>query len=414
MLSAKKGALHWVPIKSQLTGHQIILLIKVLAESGPTPRVTMKLTPFRYDLHGGYALTTIDPTLGPDYIISSNKITFKDAPGATDDLIAEYFAVGPPLIITPGLPDLWVAVHDDPGVAGEIVMTSSDGVTWDAQTAPLTDSGNCVGKGAGLFVIGTNQASSTEQLATSPDGVTWTARSTPADSNTVVKIAFGAGQFAVIIIVGSTRSVMTSPDGISWTNHTLPTPASHWDDLVYSPDLGLWAAVSSNGGTGDSVMTSPDAVTWTDQTVTDVANWFAIAVGAGLFVAMGGPIGSGVHLMTSPDGTTWTTQADPGGSTVSWTGLCFDGAQFVAVAPGLGGNHVATSPDGLTWTIQTAAADRKWQAVAADGLGNFVAVQNQSGNPTTAAMLSADGASWSLETTPSATFCHGVIWGGSD
>ena len=58
---------------------------------------------------------------------------------------------------------------------------------------------------------------------------------------------------------------MTSPDGITWTART-GTNANNWIDIAWSPNLGIFAAVSNNG-TLNRVQTSPDGITWTNRTL---------------------------------------------------------------------------------------------------------------------------------------------------
>ena len=90
----------------------------------------------------------------------------------------------------------FVVAHD--GSGGGIVMTSGNGIAWAAQTGALSDSGFTVAYGAGLFVVGTNFAASTEAIMTSPDGINWTARSSPADGELVQKIIYAGGQFVAL------------------------------------------------------------------------------------------------------------------------------------------------------------------------------------------------------------------------
>jgi len=303
-----------------------------------------------------------------------------------------------------------LAAKDDGGSAGMTAMTSQDGgVTWTDRNTGLPNSGFACAYGAGLFVVGAQHTSTTEQISTSPDGEHWTLRSSPADNAVIWKIIFAGGQFVAMWgNFPNVTHVMTSPDAINWTNHTIPTTAQ-WRDLTYSPSLGMYAAIRAGG-----VMTSTDGgSTWTDQTVPITFNDAAcIAWGAGLFAAMGGTVGSGSnHLHTSTDGVTWTHQSDPAGVPDRWEAVAFGGGKFVAVSSTGASTHRAVySSDGLTWTQASGVPDESWQSVAY-AAGTFFSAANDPAS-TNAIMTSADGgATWTSQTTPAADFSVAVAYG---
>jgi len=389
-------ALSWVPLASAYTGNQIVILEK-----------------------NGLELSPFDPTEvgyvegGGDYlIINKNQIQLAVPASGGDVFIATYFPNG--IVKAPEGPEappvsasLFLVAHDDGASAGDIVMTSPDGSTWTSQNTPLPDSGKTVAFGAGVYVLGADFTSTTEQIATSPDGVTWTLQSSPADNGHVNKIIFANSQFVALYKVGSTNGVMTSPDGVTWTAQTITSTGTAWADLAYG--AGVYVAVG-NGSSTTSIMSSPDAVTWTNRSVAVTPQFTCVAFGAGVFAALGGVGGSGIHLHTSPDGITWTSQADPAGDTRIWNGVVFGGSQFVAVTTHGSSPQAMTSNDGVTWSTQTTPSTRNWQAV---GYGNslYVAVANQSSSTTLAVMTSPDGITWTTQTTPSAGFCKGVTFG---
>ncbi len=63
---------------------------------------------------------------------------------------------------------------------------------------------------------------------------------------------------------------MTSPNGTLWTAHTA-AEANQWLNICWSPDLGLFCAVSNSGT--NRVMTSPDGSTWTAQAAAEANQW---------------------------------------------------------------------------------------------------------------------------------------------
>jgi hypothetical protein len=80
---------------------------------------------------------------------------------------------------------------------------------------------------------------------TSPDGVTWTARTAP-DAEWF-SVTYGDGLF--VAVGDGTKPVMTSPDGVTWTAQTAPD--TDWYSVTYGN--GLFVAV---GDGTKQVMTS--------------------------------------------------------------------------------------------------------------------------------------------------------------
>ena len=85
-------------------------------------------------------------------------------------------------------------------------MTSPDGVTWTARTAPAATvgAGGGVAYGNGLFV-----AHVARPLMTSPDGITWTLQ-TAAEANSWRSVIYGNGKFVAVATTGTHRA-MTLP-----------------------------------------------------------------------------------------------------------------------------------------------------------------------------------------------------------
>ena len=81
----------------------------------------------------------------------------------------------------------------------------------------------------------------------------WTAR-TASDANQWISVCWSPelGLFCAISYDG-TNQVMTSPDGITWTARTA-SEANYWRSVCWSPELGLFCAVSYDGT--NRVMTS--------------------------------------------------------------------------------------------------------------------------------------------------------------
>jgi hypothetical protein len=236
------------------------------------------------------------------------------------------------------------------------------------------------------------------------DVTTWAARAA-AQANAWLAIAWSPelGIFAAVSQDGTNR-VMTSPDGITWTARAA-AEANIWDAIAWSPELGLFAAVSSNGT--NRVMTSPDGITWTARAAAEANVWTGIAWSPelGLFAAVSS---TGTNrVMTSPDGITWTARAAASAS--QWTAIAWSSelGLFAAVAQS-DANRVMTSANGIAWTARTAAEANGWQSIAwSPELGLFAAVSNTGTNRV---MTSPNGITWTARAAAEANSWKCVTW----
>lgn len=177
-----------------------------------------------------------------------------------------------------------------------------------------------------------------------------------------------------------------------------PQPTGNTLTAVAS-GAGRWVAVGEHG----TVLTSQDTVTWVAAASGTSEHLRAVRHHAGRFVA----VGDNGTILTSADGVAWSARQVPG----LWhhlLALGSDGQGLVAV-----GEVVVSSPDGLGWTLrhdgysarQAARTDVVW------GNGRWIA-----GGERTAALVSTDGASWSVPQPPPwsvrpLAFANGVFVG---
>jgi hypothetical protein len=202
--------------------------------------------------------------------------------------------------------------------------------------------------------------------------------------------------------------VMTSPDGITWTERACPNSRS-WRSPCWSPELRLFCAISFNSAA--VVMTSPDGITWTERSIPNTRPWNSIcwAPELGLFCAVIGNSTAGQEfVMTSPDGTNWTERAIPNART--WTSICWAPELGLFCAVNISAAFVMTSPDGTTWTERSIPTLRSWQSVCwAPELGLFCAV-NQTTSAGNNVMTSPDGITWTERSTPNNFTWRGICW----
>lgn len=112
----------------------------------------------------------------------------------------------------------------------------------------------------------------------------------------------------------------------------------NWNAVTWSPELGLFCAVSAAAANG--AMTSPDGLVWTNRTLPAALNYNSLVWAAelGIFVAI---IGQGTALfLTSADGINWTTRSsiasNPNWSSITWSPQL---GVLVAVAAGVTGKR---------------------------------------------------------------------------
>ena len=261
----------------------------------------------------------------------------------------------------------------DGAVSGAVSVTPADvnAINWTGRTPAETNNWSGVAYGNGVFVAVSTDG--TNRVMTSPDGVTWTARSAP--NSQWMTVTYGNGLFVAVADWGS-NLVMTSPDGINWTARSAAA-SSYWRSVTYGN--GLFVAVAWNGAS--QVMTSPDGINWTARSVPEANGWKSVTYGNGTFVAVS--FNGTNQVMTSSDGITWTARSEPGDG--GWGEVKYGNGTFVAVANS-GTDRAMTSPDGITWTVRSAPEDQ-WQSLTY-GNGNFVSAGYNT------AMYSTDGTTW--------------------
>jgi hypothetical protein len=228
------------------------------------------------------------------------------------------------------------------------VVTSSDGISWNAGVAAVGEGWGSVTFGNGLFVA-VSYDNSWDQVMTSPDGLTWTARSTPdAFWNNVT---YGAGKFVAVAYQGN---VMSSVDGITWTQTAVIE--GRFGSVTFGE--GLFVAVGANG----KAFYSNDAVTWSGGTGVPAERWWPVAYGGGKFVA-GSWDGK---LMTSDDGMAWTVTAT---TTDAVTTVMYGDGEFLAVSGnGSTPSTAWTSADGATWSNSALPTQAWWNGNYGNGM----------------------------------------------
>jgi hypothetical protein len=243
---------------------------------------------------------------------------------------------------------------------------------------------------------------------------TWNTRTITSNSWESVCWSPELGLFCAVSDTGSNNRVATSPNGITWTTRSTSGIDNNWKSVCWSRELGLFVAVAYSG-TGNRVMTSSDGITWVGQTSAADVNWYSVCWAAelGLFCAVGFGSITTPHIpsiMTSTDGLTWVSQTPPADDAcwgnVTWSPelklFC-----AVSILTSGGGEYVMTSPDGVVWTTRVAAANNEWTSITwSPELGLFCAVSTSGTNRV---MTSPNGVVWTARSAPSQQW-YSVCW----
>ena len=192
----------------------------------------------------------------------------------------------------------------------------------------------------------------------------------------------------------------------TWTIQSIPVSIT-WSSVCWSPELGLFAAVSSTAGATNRVMTSPDGVNWKERISASLLDWQSVCWSPGLklFCAVA-RTGTPNNVMTSPDGITWTLSASA--NITQWTNVCWSPELALFCAVGVAGGtspRIMTSSSGLAWTEAVSAQNSEWNSVCwSPKLKLFCALTYY----TNTGLISSNGSVWTTITPTSRT--NSICW----
>lgn len=217
---------------------------------------------------------------------------------------------------------------------------------WTVATSGTTSDLYGVAFGGGMFVaVGAFGAT-----VTSLDGASWEAETAPEGVYSFRHVWFDGTQFVVDAV----------PNGKASTAGASSYVAAPTRPLIWKPGTGsapFDANEAESGGmhvriTSAGIESSPDGSTWTQR---QTFSWpdgppIAVRAGNGRFVAAGGggtPQGDYAWTYTSSDGIAWTRNALDAGAHL--IGLEFARGWFVTAA-GSQSAWIATSANGSSWS----------------------------------------------------------------
>ncbi|MBN1759062.1 MAG: hypothetical protein JW863_12130 [Chitinispirillaceae bacterium] len=238
-----------------------------------------------------------------------------------------------------------------------IVLTSTDGITWEKQ---ISNTGAWLSSiawtGNRFFAVGEGGV-----IVFSPDGMGWNTVRVPTDSIALRSIASNG---AISVAVGFDKAfrlgaVFFSTDGITWTQR-FPNTQKELFSVTWAGDKFI--AVGASG----IIITSTDGIDWTLRQSGIGSSLFSVTWTGAKAVAVGK---SGEVVVSEDGGETWseynTGVKRPDSLSVIWSG-----SELVAV--GTDGS-VLTSPDGRTWMEQSSGTTAHLASVTLAG-NQFVAV----------------------------------------
>ena len=266
-------------------------------------------------------------------------------------------------------------------VAGNGIMTSSNGESWDnVSIGTLPDGVEDVTWGGDRFVaVGENFA------AYSVDGISWEIVEIPSSP------LFSISWTGVNFVAGAANGlILTSDDGASWNVRVIPRDIS---------SLASGNGVTMVTTSEDQCFVSPDGVNWSlslDPTLDNFSGEDAKVyfLGGSFFCLY-----SSRFLYSSPDGVIWTP------SLGAFKSMAWTGSEYVAIDDR---RRVMTSLDGVAWTTRFTlhfshkSADLIWT-------GSQLVSVGTSGT----AYSSVDGVAWTALATGTTTDLVQVVWTGS-
>jgi hypothetical protein len=221
-----------------------------------------------------------------------------------------------------------------------LVVTSSDGITWNQTLMPSNVYWKSIAWGGSLFVALSGVYGS-DTIVSSPNGVTWSYPSIwPAIANWNSVIWGGSMFCAIGYTAGSLINqgiVATSPDGRIWTSRTLSVSSNQnisFSNIVWGGSL-FCVMTSTNS------ITSPDGINWTSNPVAPYGLWNSIAWNGTVFCAC-----STDKAIRSVDGINWLQTNIP--LTGGYNNIYANGSTFYL----FGNNLLTTSVDGINWAPQ--------------------------------------------------------------
>jgi hypothetical protein len=168
---------------------------------------------------------------------------------------------------------------------GSRIYISEEGDIWEPRLSPFDDTVSGLTFGEVFVGVGYDD-NDVGSIFTSTDGVSWTAQTVPPNEG-LLGVGFGNGTY---VAVGSVGAAAVSTNSTSWTAATTGTINDLW-----GTEYGHGAFVAV--GWGGVILTSPDGSAWTQRSSGTTNALYGIGYGNRQFVAVGR---NGTILVSDP------------------------------------------------------------------------------------------------------------------
>jgi hypothetical protein len=228
-------------------------------------------------------------------------------------------------------------------VGGKAAWSSTDGANWTRHAIESAKNALDAVAGNGTMTVAVG---SSGEIISSPDLTQWT-EYTVGESKKFSIVFWTGSQFLAIADAGGSA---TSPDGVQWQKGG---PMGNFNYMH-----GIWNNGRMAVGGKNVLVFSPDGSAL-KPVVRNSGPMYDVTFGNNLFVAVGSSQNS---TLVSTDGKTWTHNDT--GAAGDLRGVCWDGAQFVAV-----GNKGAmvVSPDGAKWQLADSGTKDELTSITSNG-----------------------------------------------
>jgi photosystem II stability/assembly factor-like uncharacterized protein len=285
----------------------------------------------------------------------------------------------------PGTTTCWAV-----GRAGKI-ETTTDLVTWTAQTSNTTSYLNSVFCTSTSFCIAVGQNGTVDVY----NGSTWTASTGNGGTGTLADVVCPGGNLVCYATGKQGVTLLTTTGGTSWTQQAGGgSQANQLNGISCTSTSSCYAA----GNAGQLLKTTNGGQTWTIPTsgTTSALNGIS-CTSSSACVAVGA---AGTARVTT-DGSTWN--AGGTGTTNALNGVSCPAAGTCA-AVGAAGTALTSADGGATWSPGTSGTTNALNAVACPVTGTCFAA----GAAGTLLASSNGGANWSAQTSGTTVALNGV------
>lgn len=277
---------------------------------------------------------------------------------------------------------LWLIVGSD-----NYIATSTDtGATWTSRNSAVvptsTISWNAACWTGSQFVV----VGSDGRIITSSDGISWVAQ-TSGVSSELLSIAHSGSNYVAV----STSDILTSSNATSWSAASLPNGI----DILYGVFWENSKFIAS--GRNDVIESSDNGSTWTQTLVSLDNTTVTYSSSLDIYVMMGnsGLTSSNLYYYTSTDGISWTLRnTSAAAGSVNIYDVKWHATDAIFVAVGSGGT-IITSTNGTTWTARTSGTSSALYCSFYDESSEDIIVGGAAD-----VLYSTTGTSWTAATSP--------------